>query len=61
MDKIIFLVTREGFTVNVIVETTDRESAKCHADHFLGGDPDRYVVTPLTKPGDNTVFLVGGG
>lgn len=59
MDKIFFLVTRPGFTVNVIVEAEDREPAKRYANYILAGNPDQYVVTPLTSPGDRTAFLIG--
>lgn len=44
---------------NVIVEATDREYAKGYASIILGGDPDYYIVTPLTERGDRTIFLLG--
>lgn len=59
MDKIVFLVTRPGFTVNVIVEAKEREAAKRYARHILSGDPDYYVVVPVTEPGSHTAFLIG--
>jgi hypothetical protein len=30
----------------------DREEAKRNAARYIGGNPDRYTVTPLTSPGD---------
>ena len=60
-EKIIFLVHRPGqYIENVIVDARDREFAKSHASHILGGDPDKYVVEPITRPGSRTVFLLGG-
>ena len=29
-----------------------RETAKRLASSFLLGDPDKYIVTPITNPGD---------
>lgn len=59
-NKIVFLVTRPEFTVNVVIEASDREIAKRYARHILGGDSDYYVVTPITERGTSTVFLLGG-
>lgn len=56
---IVFLVTRPDFTLNIIVEASEREIAKRYAQQFLGGDPDYYVVTPLTKRRSRTIFLLG--
>jgi hypothetical protein len=61
MDYIVFLVHQPGrYVENVIVEATSRDFAKSHASHILGGDPDQYVVDPITKNGSRTVFLLGG-
>lgn len=44
---------REGArTSRVITDAVDREHAKNIARPWLGGNPDNYVVTPLTKHGD---------
>lgn len=60
-EYIVFLVHRPGqYIENVIVEARDREYAKSYASHILGGDPDEYVVDPITKNGSKTVFLIGG-
>jgi len=61
---IVFLVARPDMppqlSKNVIVEASDREFAKSYAALILGGDPDYYVVTPITKREDRTIFLLGG-
>jgi hypothetical protein len=60
-DYIVFLVYNPGqFIENVIVEARNREYAKSHASHILGGDPEKYIVEPITKSGSRTVFLLGG-
>lgn len=60
-DYVVFLVYNPGQHIeNVIVEARTREYAKSHASHILGGDPDKYVVDPITKAGSRTVFLLGG-
>lgn len=60
-DYLVFLVQRrEQFISNVIVEARTREYAKSHSAYILGGDPDKYVVTPITKAGERTIFLIGG-
>lgn len=58
----IVLVSRPGgqFIEHVIVEAKDREFAKSHASHILGGDPDQYIVTPIVEDASRTVFLLGG-
>lgn len=40
--------------VHVITSTVraDREEAKRNAHKWIGANPDTYVVTPLTAPGD---------
>lgn len=59
-DKIVFLVRRPDITRNVILEAPDREGAKRDARALLAGDPENYIVTPLTEPGSRTVFLLWG-
>ena len=60
-DYAVFLVYNPGqFIENVIVEAKTREYAKSHASHILGGDPDKYIVDPITNVGSRTVFLLGG-
>lgn len=60
IEKTVFIVTRPGqYIENVIVAARDREFAKSHASHILGGDPDHdYIVDPITKHGSRTVFLL---
>lgn len=59
MERIIFIVSRPGQIIeNVIVAARDRDFAKSHASHILGGNPDHYVVDPITKHGSRTVFLL---
>lgn len=59
INKIVFLVSRPNqYIEHVIIVARDREFAKSHASHILGGDPDHYVVTPLTSPGTRTIFLL---
>ncbi len=63
IDRIIFLVERldqsPNLLKNVIVEASNREFAKSYSSLILGGDPDLYVVTPITKREDRTIFLLG--
>jgi len=35
-----------------------RETAKQLAAHWFAGDPDKYIVTPLTKEGDRVHVAV---
>lgn len=51
---ILFLV--EYGNVHVIVYSPGREQAKRDAQRWLWADPDHYIVTPLTKPGDQIHF-----
>jgi len=61
VEKIIFLVKRPGgYIANVIVAAVDRDFAKSHASHILGGDPENYVVEPLTERGSRTLFILEG-
>jgi len=50
-NKILFLV--EWGTAHVVTYAYGREDAKRNARHWLGYDPDRYTVTPLTATGDS--------
>lgn len=43
----------------VIVEAIGREEAKSKARLFLGGNPDKYTVSPLTKPGAPVRYIIG--
>ena len=43
--------------IHVFTIAANRERAKHNAYSWIGGNADRYVVTPLTKPGDK-VHLV---
>lgn len=43
---------------NVIVAADGREEAKRLAQDILKGNPDTYVVTPVTESGSRTVFLM---
>lgn len=49
----IFWVVEYG-NAHVILNTQrpDREEAKRRAFKWLEGDPDKYVVTPITEAGD---------
>jgi len=49
----IFLVTsKENMSVHAICTAVNRDYAKSKASQFLFGDPDEYIVTPLTNEGD---------
>jgi tRNA-binding EMAP/Myf-like protein len=61
LSYIVFLVQRQSRfveSIGVIVSAIDRESAKRQAQVILDGDPDQYVVTPITRPGERTVFML---
>ena len=60
MDTIIFIVSRPDHSLveNVIVPAKDREEAKQAAHNILLGNPDHYVVDPITKHGSRTVVLL---
>lgn len=47
---IVFMV--EMGNIHVFTYQLDRESAKRDAHAWIGGNPDDYIVTPLTTPGD---------
>lgn len=46
---------KESKTV-VICQGVDREEAKREARPELGGNPDLYIVQPLTRPEDSVVL-----
>jgi len=48
----LFVVEAAQRNVKVIVWTIGRENAKRKAHEWIGNDPDKYVVTPITNPGD---------
>lgn len=57
---IVFLVScpdprleRPQRSSHAIVSAYGREGAKVAARSSLGGDPDKYTVSPLTAPGDS--------
>jgi hypothetical protein len=53
---ILFRCTRGN--AHVITYAPSREGAKITAQRWLGGDPDRYTVEPLTAHGDRIHFSV---
>lgn len=38
-----------------------RETAKRMASHFLLGDPDTYIVTPISNPGETVNLRINIG
>jgi hypothetical protein len=44
--------------LNVVTTADSREMAKRMAAGILKGDPDKYIVTPVTKRGSRTVLIV---
>lgn len=42
--------------IHYFTYTADRESAKRNAGRWIGGNPDDYIVTPLTERGDRIHF-----
>lgn len=54
MDKILFMV--EHGNAHFITYAYHREGAKSNASRFLAGEPDHYIVTPLTEPGDRIFY-----
>lgn len=40
----------------VICQGSDREDAKREARRDLGGNPDDYIVSPITRPDDSVVL-----
>lgn len=58
----IFIVSRPTYTPeSVILAAQDREDAKRKAHGILGGDKDRYVVTPITNKGEQTIVILPHG
>jgi hypothetical protein len=47
---ILFLV--EMGNIHFLCYANDREDAKRQAHRWMGADPDKYIVSPLTEPGD---------
>lgn len=59
MDGIVFIVYSPGGDIeNVILVASDREAAKRDASRILHGNPDNYVVDPITQRSSRTVFLL---
>lgn len=52
--KKLFLV--KNGNVNFITYQWHREAAKQAAQPILSGNPDNYLVTPLTEDGDKIAF-----
>lgn len=55
-NAIVFMV--EMGNIHVFVIAFNREGAKSTAHAWIGGDPDRYIVSPLTEPGDRIHFAL---
>ncbi len=49
---IFFKVHMKGTNISVFTIATNREAAKRNGHAWIGGDPDKYEVTPLTEDGD---------
>lgn len=49
---IFFKVTNQITEISLFAMAFSREEVKRIAHRYLGGDPDKYVVTPLTEPDD---------
>ena len=52
--ELLFMVERGN--AHVFVNADGREDAKRKARNWLGGDPDNYIVSQLTAPGDRIHF-----
>lgn len=52
MLHILWLVTRKETKHHVVCSAMNREYAKSKSHQILLGNPDDYVVTPLTEEGD---------
>lgn len=48
--------TQKSDRTVVICQGRDREDAKREARSTLGGNPDHYICTPLTRVSDNVVI-----
>jgi hypothetical protein len=62
---ILFLVSRQkplddGRKKHVLTFQDGREQAKRAAHPHLLGNPDKYIVTPVTTSGDQVTFALGG-
>jgi hypothetical protein len=56
---IVFLIKRRDNPVlNVIASADGREMAKRMAVGILRGNPDQYIVTPITEHGSRTILMV---
>lgn len=49
-NKVFFMV--QFGNIRLFTYAFDREDAKRNASHWIPADADKYVVTPLTNPGD---------
>lgn len=49
-NKILFIVNFGN--IRVVTWASGREEAKRNAHVWLGADPDKYIVTPLSEIGD---------
>lgn len=38
--------------IKMVTLAVGREDAKRKARYWMGGNPDEYIVTPITNPGD---------
>jgi hypothetical protein len=48
----------ETGNAHVLTWASGREDAKRKARVWLSGDPDKYIVTPLTDPGDRVHLAI---
>lgn len=56
-NMILFYVKREDIIDQLVIVTArNREYAKSKAANFLGGNPDKYIVEPLTQMGYRVHF-----
>lgn len=49
-DRIFFMV--EFGNIHFFTYAFGREDAKRRSERWIGGNPDSYIVTPLTEQGD---------
>lgn len=49
-DKILYLVSYGN--IRYVTWAFDRENAKRQAQSWIGGNPDEYIVSPLSELGD---------
>lgn len=51
-NDILFVLQRRDMSdLVVVVNAYDRELAKRAAERHLGGNPDNYIVSPVSEPG----------